>query len=114
MYPETTIPCPIWCERPPGHEYEDESGMLRRHHERNVLTVTAEGFGDPYDVTVVLVSTEQVTMTTHSVEVARSPVVWVNAENLRTHDALSLDLDPDEAERLADSLYKAAAMARSD
>ena len=111
---ETTIPCPIWCEHALGHEYDDEADRPRRHHERNVLTVPAESFGDPYDVNVMVVSTERVTMTMDGVEVASSPVVWVNADNLKTHDASNFDLHPDEAERLADSLYKAAAMARSD
>ena len=53
-------------------------------------------------------------MSLDGVEVTSSPVVWVNADNLKTHDASNFDLDPDEADRLADSLYKAAAMARSD
>jgi hypothetical protein len=63
---------------------------------------------------VALVSTEQVAMSLDGVEVTSSPVVWVNAENLTTYDARGFDLDPDEADRLADSLHKAAAMARSD
>ena len=53
-------------------------------------------------------------MNLDGVEVTSSPVVWVNAENLTTYDARGFDLDPDEADRLADSLHKAAAMARSD
>jgi hypothetical protein len=110
---ESTIPCPIWCEHALGHEYEDQPGEHRRYHERKVLTVPAESFGDPYDVNVILVSTERVTMSLDGVEVTSSPVVWVNTDNLKTHDASNFDLDPDEANQLADSLHKAAAMARS-
>jgi hypothetical protein len=114
---ETTIPCPFWCEHTLGHEYEDESraGEPQRHHERNVLTLAAERFRDPYDVTVTVGSTEQITMSLDGVGArATPPAVWVNAENLKTFDALGFDLDPDEADRLADSLHKAAAMARGE
>jgi hypothetical protein len=105
---ETTIPCPIWCQHALGHEYEDDT----RHHERNVLTVPAESFGDPYDVNVEVVSTEQVTMSLDGVEVTSSPVVWVNAENLKTYDARGFDLDPKQARCLAEALHKAASRLR--
>jgi hypothetical protein len=53
-------------------------------------------------------------MTTEGVEVTASPpAVWVNAENLKTYDALGFDLDPEQARRLAEALQKAAAMAEN-
>jgi hypothetical protein len=42
------------------------------------------------------------------------PAVWINAENLKTFDALGFDLDPQQARRLAEALQKAANLAESD
>jgi hypothetical protein len=38
---DTTIPYPLWCQHPLGHEYDDESqaGEPQRHHERKVLAM---------------------------------------------------------------------------
>ena len=38
---DTTIPYPLWCQHPLGHEYDDESqaGEPQRHHERKVLVL---------------------------------------------------------------------------
>ena len=116
---ETMIPCPMWCEYEPGHEYETESqaGEPQRHHQRDMLRVPAERFGDPYDVTVAVGSTETVTVGRDGVQVtATPPAIWFNSTNLRTLDELGFDIDPQQAMQLAESLSKTATLAlwRSD
>jgi hypothetical protein len=113
---ETMIPCPLWCEHTLGHEFDDESraGEPQRHHERKVLSLAAEHFSDPCDVTVTVGSTEQVRMSLDGVGVrASSPAVWVNLENLKTFEALGVDLNPEQARLLGETLIRSADLAES-
>lgn len=113
---ETTIFCPVWCDRTLGHEYEDvtHAGEPQSHHVREVLTMPAEHFGDPGELTLHLVSTEQVSLSSDGVAVtATPPAIWVHMQNLKTLEAGGFDLHPEEAMLLGETLCKAAKLCNS-
>jgi hypothetical protein len=101
--------CPVWCNRPLGHEYEDETrtGEPLSHHVREVLKVPASLFGHPCDVTVTVISTETVSLGSDGVSVtATAPAFWVTVEDLKTLEASSFDLDPTNAGLLGETLNR--------
>ena len=82
----------------------------------------AEHFGDPGELTLHLVSTEQVSpssteqvsLSSDGVAVtATPPAIWVHMQNLKTLEAGGFDLHPEEAMLLGETLCKAAKLCNS-
>jgi hypothetical protein len=106
---ESTILCPVWCNRPLGHEYEDvtRAGEPLSHHVREVLKVPASFLGDPCELTLSLFSTEAVILDSDGVSVtATPPAIWLHISNLKTLEASGCDLDPANAGFLGETLNR--------
>lgn len=93
----TSIECPDWCERPPGHAYRDwaEDGLTRTHA-RTLLRIP-----------------EQLSLTIDQTEHAASPSGPIDVEPVTVVLVLdhgAAELDPSALRTLAAGLLDAAAL----